>query len=78
MPNIFDPRFGSYKHTQKLKTLSETTNHKLEVPYYDKFYVTMKRGWEKGIHCRHVTPTGMEDLLVRCTDGRNIVCTLLV
>jgi len=42
MPNIFDPRLGSYKHMQKLKTFSETTNHKLEVPYYDKFYVTMK------------------------------------
>jgi len=50
MPNIFDRRFGSYKHTQKLKIVSETTNHKLEVPYYDKCYVTMEWGWEKGIY----------------------------
>ena len=78
MPNIFNPILGSYKHIQKLKPVSETTNHKLEVPYYDKFYVKMKQGWERCILCRHGTPTGREDLLVRCTDGRNIVCTLLV
>jgi hypothetical protein len=35
-------RVPPYKHIQKLKTVGETTNYKLEVPYYDKFYVKMK------------------------------------